>query len=492
MQNVVEHLGVTGQDDSKADIFHLFEAWLRDERRRWLLILDNADDARFLREAPSTSGETTGSGHAPAPNPTRLDRIPVCGHRSILFTCRSKHAATQFVDESDMIIVPPMDEEHAITLLRKKLELQGNNDDITELARALEFMPLAIAQAAAYIMQRAPRCSMRRYLDELQKSDRSKTSLLNRDDGNLRRDKEASNSVLHTWQISFDHIHQVWPSAANLMSLMSIFDRQAIPESLLIEALCSTVRGHNPRAGRRFDSRKERDCSSEDGDSSPDLPPDHGFEDDLTMLRGYSFVSVTTDAATFEMHQLVQLATQRWLDGQGQLRRWQKQFIIGLDPAFPNGDYGNWAACRALFPYAKLASELRFREPSASLHWAAVMYRASWYAMPQGNFQDAERMARRSEKVRKEELGQQHKDTLSSMAMVAWSWRDQGQWTKAEELEVQVMETRKRVLGDEHPSTLTSMANLALTYRNQGRWGEIYAKPAVLLMYRYRYSRLWL
>ena len=35
---------------------------------------------------------------------------------------------------------------------------------------------------------------------------------------------------------------------------------------------------------------------------------------------------------------------------------------------------------------------------------------------------------------------------------------------------MQVMETRKRVLGDEHPDTLTSMANLAATYRNQGRW----------------------
>jgi hypothetical protein len=31
---------------------------------------------------------------------------------------------------------------------------------------------------------------------------------------------------------------------------------------------------------------------------------------------------------------------------------------------------------------------------------------------------------------------------------------------------------RVRVLGDEHPDTLTSMADLASTYRNQGRWKE--------------------
>jgi hypothetical protein len=44
-----------------------------------------------------------------------------------------------------------------------------------------------------------------------------------------------------------------------------------------------------------------------------------------------------------------------------------------------------------------------------------------------------------------------------------------GQYKAAGELEVQVIETTKRVLGDEHPDTLTSMANLAATYRNQGR-----------------------
>ncbi|KAL2199928.1 hypothetical protein P885DRAFT_75110 [Corynascus similis CBS 632.67] len=31
------------------------------------------------------------------------------------------------------------------------------------------------------------------------------------------------------------------------------------------------------------------------------------------------------------------------------------------------------------------------------------------------------------------------------------------------------METRKRVLGEDHPDTLTSMANLACTWKSQGR-----------------------
>jgi hypothetical protein len=45
-------------------------------------------------------------------------------------------------------------------------------------------------------------------------------------------------------------------------------------------------------------------------------------------------------------------------------------------------------------------------------------------------------------------------------------WR----WDDAEKVEVQVMETRKKNLGADHPNTLTSIAILASTYRNQGRW----------------------
>ena len=37
---------------------------------------------------------------------------------------------------------------------------------------------------------------------------------------------------------------------------------------------------------------------------------------------------------------------------------------------------------------------------------------------------------------------------------------------------MQVMETRKRVLGQEHPDTLSSMANLAFTTKDQSRKEE--------------------
>lgn len=62
--------------------------------------------------------------------------------------------------------------------------------------------------------------------------------------------------------------------------------------------------------------------------------------------------------------------------------------------------------------------------------------------------------------TRKRVLGNEHPDTLTSMAHLAWTFWNQGRWKEAKELEVQVMETSKRVLGQERPDTLTSMSNL--------------------------------
>jgi tetratricopeptide (TPR) repeat protein len=89
-----------------------------------------------------------------------------------------------------------------------------------------------------------------------------------------------------------------------------------------------------------------------------------------------------------------------------------------------------------------------------------------------GKFDQAEVLEVQVMEMRKRMLGEEHPDTLYSMAELAVTFWSQGRWKEAEELAVQVMETRKRVQGEEHPETLTSMHNLALTYSDQGRWQE--------------------
>jgi tetratricopeptide (TPR) repeat protein len=427
---IADQVKVRGRKDPQADVFKLVHDWLHDEQNgRWLLVLDNADDAAVL---------SITDGSALQQHLSRY--IPWSRHGSVLVTSRSKRAAMQVVEDSDIILIEPMHGAAAHALLCKKLrDVDEKDDSIAKLATTLDHMPLALVQAAAYIRERAPRCSVRQYLEEYRQSDSRKTSLLNREAGHLRRDAAASNSVLITWQISFDHIRSTRQSAAGLLSLMSFFDRQGIQEAVL--------RGQSGTADDRF-------------------------EEDVLALRDYSFVTITRDARTFEMHSLVQLATRTWLEGEGQLDRWRAQFISNLCAELPTGEHKNWEKCQALFPHAQAALAQRPKDRESLKEWALLLYKAAWYAWQRGRAGEAEEIAVISMEVRSEVLGEDNAETLDSMGMVGLARELGGKYEEAEAINWQTLARKEKVLGHEHPDTLTSMNNLALVLNRQGKYEE--------------------
>ncbi|KAF2838466.1 putative kinesin [Patellaria atrata CBS 101060] len=452
---IADQVKLAGRKDPRADIFELVYNWLRSEKNgKWLLVLDNVDDAVFLSLQANNGHKTQTGGGDRARQRHLLSYLPQSKNGAVLVTSWTRKAARELVEETDIITIEPMNGIGAQALLRKKLGEGIDNDGIAELATALEFIPLALVQAAAYIRQRAPRCSIRQYLDQFHKNDRKKTSLLDYEGGHLRRDHEAKNSILLTWQISFDFILYTRRSAANLLSLMSFFDRQGIPEALI-----RTQSGMGNRQEDVGTINLDGENSNSD-DSKSEASIDDGFEEDILTLRNYSFIALTTDAITFDMHRLVQLATRKWLEGQGQLETWKQQYINNLCIEFPTGEHKNWVKCQALFPHVKSALSQPPKSEECLRQWALLLYRAAWYAWQKGSLSDAEKLSMRSMKVRTKLLGREHEDTLSSMGMVGLATSLAG-----------------RVLGEEHPDTLTSMANLAFTFKVQGRKVD-----AILLM----------
>jgi tetratricopeptide (TPR) repeat protein len=451
-REIADQVKVRGHKDPQADVFKLVHDWLRDKKNgQWLLVLDNADDATVLSPPPS-NGQTwpedngadcgTGGGSSSSALQQHLSRyLPPSTHGSVLVTSRTRRAAMQIVEDSDILPIEPMHDATAHVLLYKKLgDKVDRSDGIAELAAALEYMPLALVQAAAFIRERAPRCSVQQYLAEYRESDSRKSSLLNRAAGHLRRDKAASNSVLLTWQISFEHIRSSRRSAADLLSLMAFFDRQMIQESLL----------RNPG-------------STTDNDS---------FEDDVLTLRDYSFITVTMEANAFEMHNLVQLATRTWLEHQGQLHRWQGRFISNLCAEMPTGQHENWQKCQVLFPHARAALAQRPQDKDSLKEWALLLYKASWYACARGKAGDVEHMSTLSMEVRHEVFGEENAETLSSMHMIARARILGGKYEAAEAMNRQTLALSEAVLGREHPSTLATMSNLAGVLDHQGKYKE--------------------
>ncbi|KAG9244048.1 hypothetical protein BJ878DRAFT_567920 [Calycina marina] len=345
-----------------------------------------------------------------------------------------------------------MDMANSLALFDKKLEWHDDSENINELAAILEHMPLAIVQAAAYISQRVPRYSVSQYLQDFQRSASKRTSLLNSDGGQLRRDGEAKNSIIITWQISFEHIREIRPTAADLLSLMSFFDPQGIPEVLL--------------RSRDRESQHDGKDNDDDDDGRSDINARHSDSDeDGSQSSGNDGF----EADTFEMHGLVQLATQQWLKAGKQQERWNQQFVKNLNAEFPSGEFENWESCQGLFPHAQSAAAQRPKKKESLEDWASVLYKAAWYALRMGNGVEAERMSVQVMKVRKKIFGEEHSDTLHAMGIVGMSYRLNGQWDDAEKLELQVMETSKTKLGVDHPDTLTSMANLAFTWKENGK-----------------------
>ena len=221
----------------------------------------------------------------------RRDILPESPSGSVLITSRSREAAFELIGEDDKILkVEPMSERYALALCRKKLKGEDNEDEVLELLRNLDYMPLAISQAAAYIRQQAPRVTISKYLKDFRRSEKDRASLLNNAVRDPRRDGKASNSVLATWQISFEYIQTDQSSATRLLSLMSFFDRQGIPEKLIM-------------------SQYKKDDNTMD------------FEEDIDVPRNYSLVVLGVKNNVFEMHRLVQFATRKWLKQRQELER---------------------------------------------------------------------------------------------------------------------------------------------------------------------------
>ncbi|TGJ81185.1 hypothetical protein E0Z10_g7582 [Xylaria hypoxylon] len=450
-KSIADAVKIPGRNQPKADILQLVYQWLRNEQNgRWLIVLDSADNIDVFYNTQEVARQTASEGEK---KPLSA-YLPQSSNGSILITTRNRHLAYRLTGSyNDIIDVGPMDKEHALALLVRKSREGADTDTATKLVEALEYMPLAISQAAAYIQRRAPRTSISKYLEEFQKSEQKRSNLLNHDFGDLRRDESAKNSVITTWQISFDYIRRRRPSATDLLCLMSFFNRQGIFESL--------IRPFNQPQSGGADTDNE---SVSSGDSTDDV-----FEKDVEMLRDYCLVQTNEKGDVFEMHGLVQLSTRKWLDANRESEKFKGLFISRMAKAFPVGEFENWDTCQKLFPHAVKAVEYRPEEEESQKEWALLLFSSSWYAHEQGRYTISEAMARMSYDTRKTVLGPKHPDTLVSMANLASTYWNQGWWKEAESLNVQVIETMKTVLRPEHPDTLTSMHNLAYTWKSQGR-----------------------
>lgn len=469
---IAEAVQLSGRNDPGANIPQLVSSWLSDVRNgRWVMVLDSADDQDVFYN--------TGGSGATAPDDGRplADYLPQSDNGSILVTTRDGGLAFKMTgDRRNMLNIGPMAEEDAVLLLEKRLGPLAGRDAATELVRALDLIPLAISQAAGYIQRRAPRTSVEKYLAEFKTGERKRIRLLGHEAGDLRSGGGASNSVLTTWTLSFERIRSERSSAADLLSIMSFFDPQAIPEEVLKPSLQLLSCGSEDSEGGGEGEDDEFEDHEVREDEFGDEFKDDEFEDDVALLRDYSLISVGGTGAgdTFAMHALVQLATWRWLESRGLQTAFKERYVRLLRSAFSARaeDKNSWAARERLFPHVEAAVELRPESVEAGKAWARLLKDGGLHALVQGRFSSAERLLREARGAHEQIFSEDAEETLKTTSAWALVLGYVGRPVEAERVQMRTLDTIWGNFGPQHDLSLFSMSCLADLYFHQGRWEE--------------------
>ncbi|KAF2676251.1 kinesin light chain [Lentithecium fluviatile CBS 122367] len=423
--SIAQKLDVRGWDDEKADMKQLVKLHLSSKgTRQWLLIFDNTDGMNL-----GSSGLST------AQAASLVDYLPQSELCSIVFTTTNSDTAKRLASKN-IVELGEMAPDTAKRMLENYLNTsvsRGEQQEAKLLLQELLYLPLAIVQAAAYINTR--NITLQDYRSQLLKH--KEEVLKHRSELSERKLQEydTKGPVTTTLLISMDQIRSSDSLAADYLFLAACVDRKDIPLDLL-----------------EASSPRER-------------------EDAIKVLNSYALVTRRPADSALDLHQLVHRALRRWLQKQEMLDQWTLQAIARLLKVFPDHNHGSRSKWRRLLPHAKYALSHSFPEQEGADRMALV-WKSAMTLLSDGRYNESEELFVQVIETFKRVLGDEHPDTLTSMANLASTYWNQGRWKEAEELEVQVIETFKRVLGDEHPDTLTSMANLASTYRNQGRWKE--------------------
>ena len=269
--------------------------------RRWLgrepgylLILDNADDPALVKP------------YLP-PDPR--------GH--VLLTSRAHNFDILGIRKPIGLPVLPPDE--ALEFLRKRTDREGpldpaEQDAARTLAEELGYLPLALEQAAAYMVEhgnRSPSISTAyralrlKLLDEM---------------GPVTG--EYPETVRTTWKRNFDAVAAASPASIALLRLSAFFAPDAIPYELILEGASDLGEPLAPAL------------------ASP-AGGDYALNKLLTPLARYSLVRRDPEARTYSVHRLVQAVLLDELTASTR-KDLAERAVQVLDRAFPDVKYADW------------------------------------------------------------------------------------------------------------------------------------------------------
>jgi hypothetical protein len=260
-----------------------------ERRPKWVLILDNADDLRLFGVGQQADKD------GKAIHEALFSYVPRASQGTVLWTSRDAHIGTTIVESCQGIEVQSMAIDEATMLLTKTRGdiLTQEEEGVFSLLEELQYLPLAISQAGAY-MQRTS-ITGQQYLHLLRQG-QTRWEILKKTDKDRYRRPEVPNSVLETWNISIQRVRTESEMSYQMLHIIAYVDHQNIPQKLLSETVARRL--VNDASG--MDSR----------DTNGDVLELEVLEA-ITRLKEFSFLRLRRAEdgdRRYEMHKLVQEA----------------------------------------------------------------------------------------------------------------------------------------------------------------------------------------
>lgn len=268
--------------NSVADIRNGVKDWL-DENSNWLMIVDNADTYRDMFGREDTSDDAIHE-YLPLAQP---------GTAMILYTSRHSKIGDRLT-ECCCLPLGNLSIAESKAILYHKLGTAICDEAALELLDALEFLPMSIAHAAAYL--KFTDASIQEYNKRLQNDD-GLLELLDTDDVNVgRRDNKAPKSVVKALSSTLDLLLSHNKGAAHLFYFMTCLDRQSVSDMAIEVA-----------TNQKF-TVKEVDAYG-----LPTQLPGSSTELEIAIgeLVALALIERRHDRQCFTMHRLVQAVTIR-------------------------------------------------------------------------------------------------------------------------------------------------------------------------------------
>ena len=439
---------IPDRDDPNIDTLQLVQNWLETKCPfGWTMVVDNLDDrAGFLER--SEDSET---------NKALCEYVPQTAQGAILYTTRSRDIGIDLSPGKDPIMVQYLKFDEAQALLGESLVCAAPEADQFGLFEGLDYLPLAIDQAAAFMVKRSKRVAD--YLILIRDGSR-RSNILSQKGNHHGRAERSSESVVSTWWVTFRLIKRENPRAAELLAMMSLLDRHEIPVSMLQDP-DEGLFGFEEAIGLL------EDFSLITTFSGATLCNEHTLE----LLSKMTYNDTRNSLVFGEMHGLVRESTKAWLSqSEANAAQTATKTLRSIGRCFLAASRTSLRLCDLMYPHVNAslnynpnifaASKQQFQEsPHSIIGRAELLERMSIYLQVRGKFEQSEQNALLAMEIRRKYLGEHDESNLDSLENYATTLLLSAKWTEARDVRSQVLHTREEVLGYQNTQTLKSLGH---------------------------------